>query len=109
MPQVLRTPEAVDSLLEIWDFVAQDSVSAADRLLRRIDDVIQRLALNPLIGEVRPDLAPDLRCFSTGNYVILYRPTADGILVVLVTHGARDIPALYRRIFSSKPDAAEPR
>ena len=107
MPHVFRTREAVDSLLEIWDFVAQDSVLAADRLLRRIDDVIQRLALNPSIGEARPDLAPDLRCFSTGNYVILFRPTADGILVVLVTQGARDILALYR-IFSSKSDAAEP-
>ena len=37
MAKLLRTPEAVDSLLEIWDHIAEDNTSAADRLLRKID------------------------------------------------------------------------
>lgn len=102
MAQLLRTPEAVESLFEIWDHIAADSIIAADRLLLKIDETCQLLARNPLIGEARPDLASNLRCFSVENYVILYRPIAEGILVVLVTHGARDIPALYRRMFRAQ-------
>ena len=44
MAQLFRTPEAVDSLLEIWGHIAEDSTSAADRLLRKIDETCQLLA-----------------------------------------------------------------
>ena len=44
MAQLLRTPEAVDSLLEIWDYIAQDNPPAADRVLRKIDETCQLLA-----------------------------------------------------------------
>ena len=102
MAALLRTPEATQSLLEIWDRIAQDNVSAADKLLRRIDDTCQRLARNPGMGEACPDLAPKVRCFPVGNYVVFYRPLDHGIEVLLVTHGARDIPALFRRLFGDQ-------
>jgi len=30
-----------------------------------------------------------------GNYVIFYRPIEDGIVVIRVLHGARDLPELF--------------
>lgn len=49
----------------------------------------------PESGRKRPDLAPDLRSLPVGNQVIFYRPIPDGIQVIRVLHGARDIPAVF--------------
>ena len=57
----------------------------------------QARADHPLAAEARPDLAPGLRASPVGNYVIFYRPIHDGIEVVRVLHGARDIPAVFRK------------
>jgi plasmid stabilization system protein ParE len=35
--------------------------------------------------------------FTSGNYVILYRPTDDGIDIVQVVHAARDLGNVFRR------------
>ena len=99
MARVVRTDVAEESRLEIWLYIADDSPEAADRLIRAIDDKCRLYATQPYIGEARPDLGPDVRCFPVGNYVVIYRPLPDGIELLLVTHGARDIPALYRRLF----------
>jgi toxin ParE1/3/4 len=48
------------------------------------------LAANPHGGPRREDLAPGLRFYPVGNYLIFYRPGDDGIILVRVLHGARD-------------------
>jgi toxin ParE1/3/4 len=53
------------------------------------------LAKQPGMGEARPELAEGLRCFSVGNYLIFFKPLSDGIEVVRVLSGARDIDALF--------------
>jgi toxin ParE1/3/4 len=49
----------------------------------------------PGIGRQREDLAPRLRGFPFGNYVIFYRPMENGVEIVRVLHGARDLPPLF--------------
>jgi toxin ParE1/3/4 len=53
------------------------------------------LAENSAIGTARPDVLPDSRSWSFGNYVIFFRPVSDGIDVVRVVHGARDEGTLF--------------
>ena len=48
------------------------------------------LATNPEGGPRREDLAPSLRFYPVGNYLIFYLPFEDGITLVRVLHGARD-------------------
>jgi plasmid stabilization system protein ParE len=47
------------------------------------------------MGELRPDLRSDIRCFSTGNYVIFYVALKYGIEVERVVHGSRDAGQLF--------------
>jgi toxin ParE1/3/4 len=54
------------------------------------------LSRHPLLGRSRTDLHPGLRSFPFGRYVIFYRPLDDGIEVVRVLHGARDIRRALR-------------
>lgn len=95
IPEVIRTPRAELDLLEIWLHIAEDSPSAADRLLESIDQTCHTLAQYPLMGRSRPELAPELRSFPAGNYIIFYRPIENGIEVVRVVIGTRDINAFF--------------
>jgi toxin ParE1/3/4 len=82
---------AICDLESIHDYIARSTKQSAERLLRRIAQVLKTLAKNPLSGERRPEIAADLRSFSCGNYVIYFRPSNDGIEVARILHAARDV------------------
>jgi toxin ParE1/3/4 len=46
------------------------------------------------MGRPRPDIAPDVRCFPVGKYLILSRLLPDGIDVVRGVHGAPQLDSL---------------
>lgn len=96
MRRVVLSDLAETDLVDIWVFVAQDNVEAADRLLDQIHERCQLLAATPNAGRQRPELAPSLRSFAVGSYLIFYREGDDGIEVARVLHGRRDIPRLIR-------------
>jgi toxin ParE1/3/4 len=50
------------------------------------------------MGRARPELRPDLRSFPVGRFVIFYREVRDGIEIVRVLRGARDLPALFNKV-----------
>ena len=95
MPRVLKRPEAESDLDEIWWYIAQDSPDNADRFLDRLQERCRALADFPQIGTRRDDLKTGLRSHPCGHYLIFYFPLEDGIDVVRVLHGARDLEALF--------------
>lgn len=95
MPQVTRRPLAETDILEIWDYIADDSLTAADRWVDHLDEQFRVLATQPMMGRAREELAPGVRSFLFGRYVVFYVPLANGIDVVRVLHGARDIDAVF--------------
>ena len=95
MSVIQRTAQAEEDLIEIWLYIAQDNPAAADRVLDDIEEMFEALVENPMIGRLRPDIAPELRYFTVGKYLILYRVVPNGVQVVRVIHGARDLPHLF--------------
>lgn len=95
MRRVNRRPQALTDILEIWDYIADDDAGAADRWIDRLDAAFNLLATQPLMGRARPELATGVRSFPFGRYVIFYAPLDDGIDVVRVLHGARDIDGIF--------------
>jgi toxin ParE1/3/4 len=47
------------------------------------------------MGRSRPELAPDLRSFPVGSYLIFYQPLDDGIEIIRIISAARDVDALF--------------
>lgn len=84
-------PAAKADLLNIWEYVAADDLEQADRLLDAIEIQCQKLARFPRLGRARDELRPLLRSFPLGNYVVFYRPSKDGIEIIRVLHGRRDV------------------
>ena len=92
MPVVRKTLQARQDLREIWRYLDREaSEGIANRELRWIQKVADRLAAMPQAAPARPELGPDIRFRPIGSYNLYFRPTADGIQIVRVLHGARDI------------------
>ncbi len=104
MAPVRRSSIAEHNLLEIWSYIAKDNLPAADRWLKTFEKKCELYAHQPELGDRRVDLGADVRCFPVGQYVVLYRPRLEGIVVLTVIHGARDIPTIFRRFFDGDAD-----
>jgi toxin ParE1/3/4 len=96
--RVVRSDGAERDLDEIGLHIARQSgsLNIALRFLDRINDRCAAYARQPEMGDPRPDLGASLRLFPVGDYVVVYRPLDDGILVLLVAHGSRRIRRLLR-------------
>jgi toxin ParE1/3/4 len=88
-----KSPQAEIDITGIWNFIAEDSVKAADALIDRIDRAFDMLAEAPLAGRSRVELRSNLRSFPVGNYIIFYVPLSDGVEVIRVMNGRQDIDA----------------
>ena len=93
MAKVIRALRVERDLESIWDYIAADNPEAAERCLREIDAQFSKLAAYPLMGRARKDLAPGLRSFPLGNYIIFYLPVTkkSGVQIVRVIEGHRNI------------------
>jgi toxin ParE1/3/4 len=95
MPIILKKPLAEADLLDIWDFIANESFEKADRFLQKIETKLKILAESPGMGRNRDELVPSLQSFPVGSYLIFYRCINQGIEVIRILHGARDISSLF--------------
>ncbi len=57
MATVKFAQSALTDLLEVWLFIAEENLNAADRVLETIEQYAGILATQPLMGRARPDLA----------------------------------------------------
>lgn len=103
MPQqVWRTPQARADLSEIASYLAQDSLSAALRFLEAAETTFADLASSPELGTLDEFRSPRLagvrrwRIRGFNSYLVFYRALDQGIEVIRVFHGARDIEALFK-------------
>ena len=101
MPRILRTSASQSDYADILDYIAADNSTAAEQLLIEFDAKLEMLAELPSAGRALENLAPRLRYFPVGKYLIFYRPLSDefggGIELLRVLQGSRDIsPEFFR-------------
>ncbi|MFL5342368.1 MAG: type II toxin-antitoxin system RelE/ParE family toxin [Gemmataceae bacterium] len=92
---VKKLPEAEKDLIEISLRIALDNPFHADRYLDLLDEKMRLLATSPRMGRLHPELSAGLRGFAVDDYIVFYREAIQGIDVVRVLHGARDIDSLF--------------
>ena len=90
MPTVTYSNASLADLSEIWAYIADDSPSQADRLIRLFHSKLEYLAQWNTLGRPRPEVAKECRSFPIGKYCIYYRPTDDGIELIRLLHSALD-------------------
>jgi len=104
--QVVKRPHALQDLDEAAAYIQdQSGPQRAIRFLRAADSTFAMLAGMPGMGtRYEPDepLYADLRSFPITrhpNHLVFYRPFSDGIEVLRVLHGARDIASILAEEF----------
>jgi toxin ParE1/3/4 len=95
MSRVVRRPKAAEDIAEIWDYIADDSLAAADRWLDQLDEQFHVLAAHPSMGRAREEIAAGIRSFPLGQYVIFYVRVDGGIDIVRVLHSRRDLDTQF--------------
>lgn len=91
MARVTLRPQAEADLQENLEYIALDSLAAADKWVDELGERMKLWATQPQMGRARDELAPGIRSLAFGRYVVFYTPLSDGIDVVRVMHGSRDI------------------
>jgi toxin ParE1/3/4 len=94
MPSLIFAPSARQDLLEIFNYIARDKPIAAANWIDKIEEKCKLIATMPEFGERRPEYGSEIRSSVVGRYVIFYLPIDDGIEVVRVIAGDRDIRSL---------------
>jgi toxin ParE1/3/4 len=74
--------------------IAQDSLDAADRFISSLEEVFERLQEMPQLGRDRSELGMDVRSYVHKNYVIFYQQVSEGVRILRVISGFRDISDL---------------
>jgi toxin ParE1/3/4 len=93
--------KAEEDIEEILRYISQDNPTAALAVRKAIENTCETLASMPEIGTHRRFANPvyeGIRLLPVkkfGNYLIFYRPTQEGVLIIRVLHAARDIAALF--------------
>ena len=85
MSGYILSVDADFDLDDIWEYIAADSVDAADRWIEKLFDAFEALGRMPGMGHPREDLT---------LYPVLFWPPIE---IVAITQGARDIPAFMSR------------
>ena len=103
MPVTVRlTDDAARDLEEIFDHVSRrDAPNRAERLLERMEETFQALSAFPERGSYPRELLDlgirEYREVFFKPYRIIYRVTEDGVYVMVVADGRRDMRALLQR------------
>jgi toxin ParE1/3/4 len=84
-------------LLEITRYIAKENPQRAHDFVSALRAQCALLATQPKLGVARPELAQSLRSIPYQRYIIFFSPTASGVLIERVLHGARDLPSLLQR------------
>lgn len=84
------TEPAGQDIDQIYRYIAQDNIAAADRHRERLERRWLSLLDQPRIGTKRDDIKPGLRSVTEGNYQIFYRILEECIEINRVLHAAQD-------------------
>jgi toxin ParE1/3/4 len=96
MKQYLINPLATHDLAEIATYFGDTSLESADRFLQEFDRRCVQLVSFPMSGKGYPQLRPDLRGISFKGYIIFYRLLENGIEIMRVIAGKRDLASIFK-------------
>jgi toxin ParE1/3/4 len=102
MSRVLKREAAKQDLIQQWVWYAENAgMEVADRFLRAVDDTLELLSTQPDGGAAFFVRQPELRnmrrfpvSHGFGKILLFYFPLLDGVDLVRVVHGGRDLERL---------------
>jgi toxin ParE1/3/4 len=94
-PQYLLSPAAIQDLDEITDYFAEHNIDAGDKFVDEFSKKCRYLTQFPLMGRSYSEIRPYLRGLPLQKYIIFYRIIDNGIEIMRVIRGDRDLEAVF--------------
>jgi toxin ParE1/3/4 len=85
----------LDQIFLYW--AKRVSVETADRLIERVTERFRLLGEYPDAGKLCADIAPGVRCFPAGRYLIYYQAERPVANILHIFHAARDQKSVYNQ------------
>jgi len=96
--RVTWSPEAVEDLESIAEYIERDSLFYAQSVVSQILSVSRKIKEFPLIGRVLPEIGDEnIRERFIYSYRLVYKIEQERILIVAVIHGKRLIEKIEDR------------
>jgi toxin ParE1/3/4 len=100
-PEVILTPQAREDVKQIAAYIKEDSPQTSMAFRQTLENIYELLVEVPEIGTARNFHNPEMKGLRMlpvrqfDKYLIFYRSTPEGLEIVRVIHGARDLPSLF--------------
>jgi len=89
----------------VADFIAEESPERAVLFIRKIWREVLRIAQQPYLFQLRPEIGDGARLAVVSRYVVLFRVVSDVVRIERVVYGGRDLPQL---LADPAPGPSEP-
>ena len=100
MPEYILAKSARVDLIEIWTYLADKNLDAAEEILDEIHSAFDLLAHSPKLGHLREDLTKsNVRFWLVRNYLVIYQDSSP-LEIVRFLNGFRDIADLLNNATS---------
>jgi toxin ParE1/3/4 len=80
---------AESDMLAIWEYIAQDNIIAADRMIDRFTAAFERATAYPEASQKYIHPKGEFRIIVVGAYLVFYKTAGEEVDIVRVLHGAR--------------------
>lgn len=95
MKRHIISQPAIKDLEEIIDYFSSRNLDAVERFINQFEKKCKNLANFPNMGRSYDDIKPSLRGLPLAGYIIFYRIIDDGIEIIRVVSGYRDLESLF--------------
>lgn len=95
MTRYIIAPEAIKDFKEIINYFATRNIEAGEKLIDQFEKKCRYLVQFPKIGRSYQHIRPYLRGLPLDTYIIFYRISKDGIEIMRIVKGNRDLEALF--------------
>ncbi|MBO9998131.1 MAG: type II toxin-antitoxin system RelE/ParE family toxin [Cyanobacteria bacterium SID2] len=85
---------AIADLDAICESISETNTDFAIRFFEKVREKCRKFAQFPNMGKSYGTIRADLRGFVVDNYIVFYFPRSDGIDVVRIINGYRDLESL---------------
>lgn len=90
------SPEALGDLDEIWNYYERVAGSnVAEKIARKIGDVIVTIEDHPFAGRARDELRPGFRSLAASPHVVFYRVKNNVPQIIRILDSRRDIDEIF--------------
>ena len=95
MKRHIISQPAIKDLEKIIDYFSSRNVDAGERFINEFEKKCKNLTNFPNMGRSYDDIKPSLRGLPLAGYIIFYRIIDDGIEIIRVVSGYRDLESLF--------------